>query len=165
MVVLILEGIVLSGLFTLLIVPSLYKNPHKHLRSYPPEIRKRVESLPDYRGSIKAQEKKLIIKKMVALVLCVIMFTLIAYCSEARTFSAAFWHTFILFFMVNVYDLIVLDIIVFCQSKKVIIKGTEDMIQDYKNPVHHIKGAVWGIFFGLIVALVSGCFMVLVHKL
>lgn len=39
-------------------------------------------------------------------------------------------------------------------NKKVIIKGTEEMIKEYKNPRHHIKGAIIGIGFGGLVGLV-----------
>ncbi|HBL07271.1 MAG TPA: hypothetical protein DDZ33_10180 [Clostridium sp.] len=52
--------------------------------------------------------------------------------------------------------MIVLDIGLFCHSKRTRIPGTEDMDKEYKNPWHHIKGAVIGIVIGTIVALLSG---------
>jgi hypothetical protein len=72
-----------------------------------------------------------------------------------------FINTNILFFVGNLYDLIVLDMIIFCHSKKVIIKGTEDMTKEYKNPKHHIIGFVKGICIGIIVSIISGGIMVL----
>jgi hypothetical protein len=66
-----------------------------------------------------------------------------------------------MFFVVNLYDLIVLDITIFCHSKKVIIKGTEDMTKEYKNPKHHILGFIKGIFIGFIVSIMSGGIMAL----
>jgi hypothetical protein len=80
----------------------------------------------------------------------------VAYFSGARTFLAAFIHTFILFSAVNLYDLVVLDIIVFCHSKWVIIKGTEDMIDEYKNPMHHIKGFVKGVEISVLAGVLAG---------
>ena len=38
----------------------------------------------------------------------------------------------------------------------VIIKGTEDLTAEYKNPVHHIKGAIKGIGIGTLAALMAG---------
>ena len=66
-----------------------------------------------------------------------------------NSFSSAFVHVFILFSAVNVYDLIVLDLFVFAHCKKVIIPGTEDMIMEYRDPVHHIKGALKGLIISL----------------
>jgi uncharacterized membrane protein (DUF485 family) len=143
-------------LFTLIIISAQYKNPVSQIMSYPPAIRKRVETLPEYQNTIKHDEKKQIFKKLCAVFLLVIILAFISYVSGARTFLSAFIHTFILFTVVNLYDLVVLDIIVFCHSKWVIIKGTEDMIDEYKNPGHHIIGFCKGIGIGIVVALLSG---------
>ncbi|PWM84014.1 hypothetical protein DXB30_13135 [Coprobacillus cateniformis] len=64
-------------------------------------------------------------------------------------------HVFILFLTVNIYDLIVFDLIIFCHSQKLMIPGTEDMIKEYRSPWHHIKGAIKGIVIGAFVALLS----------
>lgn len=65
-------------------------------------------------------------------------------------------HVFILFSAVNLYDLLILDVIVFPNSKKVIIPGTEDMVTEYKNPAHPIKGAGKGVIISFIVAIFAG---------
>ena len=57
--ILLIECIVLSILFTLMIIIPLYKNPIDQIMSYPKEIRSRVESLPQYKDIIKPKEKKL----------------------------------------------------------------------------------------------------------
>ena len=56
----------------------------------------------------------------------------------------------------SIYDLLVLDIGLFCHSKKTRIPGTEDMDKEYRNPRHHIIGAGTGIIIGAVVALLSG---------
>jgi hypothetical protein len=73
----------------------------------------------------------------------------------------AFANTFALFFVVNLYDLIVLDLIIFRRSKKVVIKGTEDMEKEYKDPRHHIFGFAKGLFLGFIVSIMSWGIVVL----
>ncbi|NFB55095.1 hypothetical protein EXM89_01555 [Clostridium botulinum] len=52
--------------------------------------------------------------------------------------------------------MIVLDIGLFCHSKKTRIPGTEDMDKEYRSPWYHIKGAGIGTIIGAVVALLSG---------
>jgi hypothetical protein len=89
------------------------------------------------------------------------MFSIISYLSGMNTFFQTFKNTFIVFFFLNLYDLIILDIIIFCHSKKLVIKGTEDMTNEYKNPKHHIIGFLKGICIGFFVSIMSGCIIVL----
>jgi len=124
--------------------------------SYPKEIIDRVENLPQYKYVIKVEEKRHLSVKLIAVLIFVIVLAVVAYYSGAKNFKSAYIHVFILFFVVNIYDMIVLDIGLFCHSKRTRIPGTEDMDKEYKNPWHHIKGAVIGIVIGTIVALLSG---------
>ncbi|MBU5484405.1 hypothetical protein KQI86_08700 [Clostridium sp. MSJ-11] len=153
--VLIIQCIIICGLFTLMVLPPLYKNPLNCIMSYPTAIRQRVESLPQYRSSIKKYETRHITIKLLFALLCIILMAIIAWASGSRRFIEAFIHIFILFFVVNLYDLFILDIWLFCHNKRVIIPGTEDMVKEYKSPVHHIKGAIIGTLIGLIVATAS----------
>ena len=52
-----IECVVCCLLFTLVILPAQYKDPINMIMSYPPKIRKRVEELPQYKGTIKQREK------------------------------------------------------------------------------------------------------------
>jgi len=124
--------------------------------SYPKEIRDRVENLPQYKDVIKVEEKRHLSVKLIAVLIFAIVLAVVAYYSGAKNFKSAYIHVFILFFVVNIYDMIVLDIGFFCHSKRTRIPGTEDMDKEYKNPWHHIRGAVIGIVIGTIVALLSG---------
>ncbi len=63
--VLFVQCVVICILFSLLILPGLYRDPLNMIMSYPPTIIKRVESLPQYRDRIKSREKKHISKKIV----------------------------------------------------------------------------------------------------
>ena len=81
---------------------------------------------------------------------------IVAYFSGCRTFADTFFHVFMLFFVVNLYDMLVLDWGIFCHSQKLRIPGTEDMDQDYKDYLFHAKGAMKGIVIGIVVALLSG---------
>lgn len=90
------------------------------------------------------------------MILSVFILAFVAFFSGKRAFAPAFLHVFILFFAVNIYDLIVLDLIIFPNSRKVMIPGTEDMVAEYKNPIHHVKGAAKGVVLGLISASLAG---------
>lgn len=71
------------------------------------------------------------------------------------TFLDSFRYGFLLWTIVNLYDLIVLDIVWFCHDKHFVFKGTEDMIEEYHNYWFHTKG----FFIGEIIAVVI-CFIV-----
>lgn len=154
--ILFVECVISCAVFSLIILPSLYKDPIKHIMSYPKEIRDRVENLPQYKDVIKVEEKRHLSVKLIAVLIFAIVLAVVAYYSGAKNFKSAYIHVFILFFVVNIYDMIVLDIGLFCHSKRTRIPGTEDMDKEYKNPWHHIKGAGIGIIIGTIVALLSG---------
>lgn len=154
--ILFIQCIVLCGIFTVLILLPQFKNPLSQIMSYPPAIRDRVASLPEYKDIMRTTKKKNIARKLFGTIIAVFILALIALFSGKTTFVPAFIHVFILFFVVNMYDLIILDLIVFPNSKKVIIPGTEDMVAEYKNPIHHIKGAFKGILIGIIAAILAG---------
>ena len=93
--------------------------------------------------------------KLFAVLVFIILLSTVAYFSGAQTFKTAFLHVFILFLSVNLFDLIVLDIGVFCHSKKLRLPGTEDMDNEYKNYLFHIKGALKGIVLGILISFLS----------
>jgi len=163
--VLLAECIIACVVFTIILLPSLYKEPIKHIMSYPKKIRERVESLPEYKEVIKEKEKRHLFFKIISVFLFAIILAGIAYFSGAKTFSSAYLHVFVLFFVVNIYDLLVLDIGLFCHSKKTRIPGTEDMDKEYRDPSHHIKGAVMGTVIGAVVALLAGTIVYMISLL
>ena len=153
--ILAIECIVLCIVFSLVIMIPLYKNPIGQIMSYPKKIRERVESLPQYKDSIKKTEKTHVIVKILSIFVFPLILTIIAYLSGARTPFEVFRHVFILFFAVNLYDTVVMDIIIFRNVKVFRIPGTEDMDKEYKECSHHIIGFFIGTGIGLIVSLLS----------
>lgn len=157
--ILAIECAVISILFSLGIFIPLYKNPVGQIMSYPAKIRKRVESLPQYQGTIKKQEKKHLTIKILAIFIFALILCIIAYLSGAKTFVEVFKHVFIIFFVVNLYDLFIMDLLIFRNVKAFRIPGTEDMDKEYKECWHHVRGAFIGICIGLVVALLSGLYI------
>jgi len=161
--VLFIQCVILCIIFTFLILPPQFKDPLSQITSYPPAIRERVESLPQYKDCLKRTKEKNIARKIVGTIIATIALALLAYLSGNKTFASAFIHVFILFFVVNMYDLIVLDLLIFSNSKKLVIPGTEDMAGEYKNPIHHIRGAIKGSIIGAVVAMLSASLVVLIN--
>ena len=130
---LVIECVIACIIFAAIILPTQYKNPIKYIMSYPPEIRKKVESLPQYKDTIKSAEKEHILKKLFAILAFIVLLSAVA----------------------NLFDMLVLDIGIFCHSKKLRIAGTEDMDKEYKNYLFHVKGAVKGTVLGIVISLLS----------
>ncbi len=159
--ILAIECIVLCILFTLIIMPAQYKDPMVMIMSYPPNVIKRVKQLPQYAGCIKEREKKHISKKIFGVFFFATVLAVVAYFSSCRDFVDTFFHVFMLFFVVNLYDMLVLDWGVFCHSKKLRIPGTEDMDEEYTDYLFHAKGAAKGIVIGVVVAILAGVMIAL----
>lgn len=159
--ILAIECIVLCILFTLIIMPAQYKDPMVMIMSYPPNVIKRVKQLPQYAGCIKEREKKHISKKIFGVFFFATVLAVVAYFSGCRDFVDTFFHVFMLFFVVNLYDMLVLDWGVFCHSKKLRIPGTEDMDEEYTDYLFHAKGAAKGIVIGVVVAILAGVMIAL----
>lgn len=153
--ILFVECIIFALLFSLMIFIPLWKNPVGQIMSYPLEIRKRVESLSQYKDTIKQREKKHLSIKIISIFVFALILCVVAYFSGAKTFIDIFKHVFILFLFVNVYDVIVMDLLIFRNVKRFRIPGTEDMEKEYKNPRHHIIGGIIGIVLGLVVAILA----------
>ncbi len=153
--ILAIECVILCMLFTLAVLPAQYKDPINMTMSYPPEIRKRVESLPQYKDNIKKRERSHIVTKVVGLFVIAIILAVVAWFSGAKEFRSAFHHVLVLFLSVNIYDLLILDWGIFCHSRKLRISGTEDMDKAYKDYLFHVKGAAKGIAVGIVAAGLS----------
>lgn len=161
--ILLIECIIFCGLFTLMILPAQYKDPIKMIMSYPPNIIKRVEQLPQYQGKIKQREKSHLKKKLFGVILFVVVLALVAYCSGCKDFGSTFIHVFVIFSAFNLFDLIILDWGNFCHSKKLRIPGTEDMEREYKDYFFHLKGAAKGTVIGAVISLLSGCVVCIIN--
>lgn len=164
-ITILIQCIILSIIFTFIILIPLYKNPIRQITSYPPEIRKAIESLPMYKDTIKHREKKHILIKILFVLILPLILGIVAHLSGAETFFEIFKHVFILFFFVNIYDLVVIYLLIFRNVKAFRIPCTEDMDKEYKKPRHHIRGAFIGTIICIVVALLSATYMLIFNML
>ena len=150
-----IESILLFVLFTLMFF-IMSRNPINTLYNYPPKIQERVKSLEEYKDSIPANKNKIAAKLIACIMFVVILSLILRFINGCTTFLAAFGYGFLLWTIVNLWDVIVLDIIWFCHDPHFVFKGTEDMVNDYHDYWFHIKGFFVGEGLALVVCALSG---------
>lgn len=154
-----IESIILCVIFTLMVY-IMSRKPIKTLYNYPPKIQKRVKSLDEYKDDIPTQENKVVTKILASVLFLIIICLVLRYINGYTTFIESFGYGFLLWSVVNLYDVIVLDIIWFCHDKYFVFKGTEDMVDEYHNYWFHIKGFFIGEILALVICAIAG---VIIH--
>ena len=153
--ILVIEGICLCLLFTLMVY-IMSRNPIKTLYNYPPKIQERVKSLEEYEDKIPTQKNKIFAKCLASILIIVIISLILRYVNGYTTFIEGFGYGFLLWTMVNIYDVVVMDIIWFCHDPYFVFKGTEDMVDEYHNYWFHIKGSLIGEVLALVICAIVG---------
>ena len=153
--ILAIESAVLCLLFTVMVY-FISREPIRTLYNYPPKIQERVKSLDEYRDRIPTQENKAAATIGASLLFVVILSLILRYVNGCTTFMKAFGYGFLLWTIVNLWDVIVLDILWFCHDPRFVFKGTEDMTGDYHDYRFHIKGFFIGEALALAVCALAG---------
>lgn len=157
--ILFLECIAACIIFGAAIVGSALINKTAWLHEYAPEVQKRfLEKNPDFKPKEKSRKMiTLIIAKLTACAVFIAILSLLVHIAGADSFFTGFLYSYIIWFSVNLFDVIVLDIGIFAHWKKVRLAGTEDMDKEYRsNAVKSIKDGFFGIVIGLPAALICG---------
>ena len=152
---LLIESVVLCLIFTLMVY-LMSRDPIKTIYNYPPKIQERVKSLEEYKDKIPTEENKIGTKLLACVLFLAILSFVLKYVNGCDTFMEAFGFGFLLWTVVNLYDAIVLDIIWFCHDKHFVIKGTEDMAEEYHNYAFHLKGFLVGEGLALMICALAG---------
>ena len=153
--ILVIESIILCIIFTILVY-IISRKPIETLYNYPPKIQERVNSLPEYKDKIPTEKNKILAKTTASILIIIAISLILKYINGYNTFIEGFGYGFLLWTIVNLYDVLVLDIIWFCHDKYFVFKGTEDMIDEYHNYLFHIKGFFIGELLALVVCLIVG---------
>lgn len=153
--VIVVESIVLCVIFTVMVY-LMSRKPIETLYNYPPKIQERVKSIEEYKDKIPTQKNKIVAKSIASLLIIIIISLILRYINGYSTFVEGFAYGFLLWTIVNLYDVIVLDIIWFCHDQYFVFKGTEDMVEEYHNYWFHIKEFFIGEVLALVVCAVVG---------
>ena len=124
MIVLVIESIVLCLAFTLMVF-FMSRDPLKTLYNYPPAIQERIKSLDEYKDKIPTRKNKLSAKIGASVLFVIVLSLVLRYVNGYTSFPEAFGYGFLLWTIVNLWDLVVLDIIWFCHDPHFVIKGSE----------------------------------------
>ena len=157
--IVLIESVILCVAFTIMVF-IMSRKPIKTLYNYPPKIQERVKSLDEYKDSIPTKKNKLAVKLIACVLFVLVLSLILRFVNGYTTFLMAFGYGFLLWTIVNLWDVIVLDIIWFCHDPHFVFKGTEDMVKDYHDYWFHIKGFFIGEVLALVVCALAG---VVVH--
>ncbi len=153
--IIIIESIILCVIFTIMVF-IMSREPIKTLYNYPPKIQERVKSLKEYKDKVPTENNKIVAKIFASILFLIIMCIILRYINGYTTFIESFGYGFLLWTIVNLWDVVVLDIIWFCHDKYFVFKGTEDMTDEYHNYLFHIKGFFIGELLALIICSLAG---------
>lgn len=153
--ILVVECIILCLIFTLMVL-IMAKNPIKTLYNYPPKVQEKVKSMNEYQDKIPSTKNKVLTKSLVAIFIIILVSLILKYINGYETFKESFLNSFIIWTIVNLYDVFIIDICWFCHDKKFIFPGTEDIKQEYKNYLFHIKEGIVGQIIGTTICIIVG---------
>ena len=157
----IIESIILCLFFTTMVF-FMAKNPIKTLYNYPPKIQEKVKSMVEYKDKIPTNKNKIVAKITAALIIILIASLIVRYINNCTSFLCGFKVSFIIWSIVNIYDVVVMDILWFCQDKRFIFPGTEHLIKEYKNYWFHIKEGFIGELIGLFCSIIIGIIVTII---
>jgi hypothetical protein len=151
--VLVASAVLCLGM-SIVVVGSLYINPRLWLQDYPAGIRAKVPPQT-------AQEKRM--QKFVAVPFLLLMFGIPAYATYllrmanggSISFLNAYLNAFFILQIANLFDAVVLDLIVltFMQPKFATIPGAEGMEYLYRDWSMHLKNFFKGIIICAVLSL------------
>ena len=153
--IILIESVILCAIFTLMVFIMSTKSINT-LYNYPPRIQERVKSLDEYKDSIPTQKNKIAAKLIACILFVAVLSLILRFINGYTTFLTAFGYGFLLWTVINLWDVIVLDIIWFCHDPYFVFKGTEDMVKDYHDYWFHIKGFFIGEGLALVVCALAG---------
>lgn len=153
--IIVVESIVLCLIFTVMVF-VMSRDPIKIVYNYPPKIQERVKSLKEYKNKIPTKKNKILTKAIASIIFLIIICIVLRYINGYATFIDSFKYGFLLWTIVNLWNVIVLDIIWFCHDKHFVLKGTEDMVEEYHNYKFHIKGFLIGEILAVIICALTG---------
>ena len=150
-------------LFTCAIMIPLCRNPVWWIHDYPAEIQGKYfethERIPTQSVSAPA-----LMKKGLALLLCVGLLVGLMLLTGVNRFLSAFLASYGLWLIIDWYDCFILDWVLFANLKCVRLPGTEDMDSAYHQKKYHFVHSVIGMALGIVPCLLCGWIVMLIQK-
>ena len=161
--ILLVECIISCLVFGAAIVGSVLANKTLWLHEYALAVQQEfLRQHPEY----QAQKKKagrlgLLVAKIIVCMAFVALLTGMVYLAGANDFASAFGKCYIIWSVVNWFDVFVLDLGILAHWKKVRLPGTEHMDREYcSNNCKSILEGFFGAGLGLLISAIVGAIIV-----
>ena len=154
--VIIVECIIVSVLFSAMVVVLLNKDPVNMIVNYPPEIQAEY-----YRSQgLEAKKEKLTAKNYIAkaifMLVALAVIVGLAYLAGAMTFWSGFIAAACYVFSIFAVDTFIIDWIFFARVKRWRLPGTEHMDKEYAQKWFHVKDCLPMVPVFLVLAIIVG---------
>lgn len=157
---LITETIVLCLLFFVLCILGTGTDEKnlKSYSSYPDEVKDRIKEIKEYQGKYREKNKKDV--WIGIFILFIILFLILGISVREKNFIHNFISLLILGQTLNIFDLIVIDLLWWRNSKRIRLSKIPQK-ELYKNPKKHIEAFLRAVILYFIVAVVDGYILTL----
>ncbi|MCB2290161.1 hypothetical protein LGK97_10315 [Clostridium sp. CS001] len=154
---LLIESIVVNILLTAFVWIGTKddKTKLKGFYYYPKEIRERILAIPEYKKYIPKESARKV-NFISSFLLFIVIFLVCSIFNGTNSFWASFENSIVLGVVMNLYDLLILDILWFSNAKRPKITGTEDMTKEYHNPKVHVEAFFRGVAMTFVGAFLVG---------
>ncbi|WP_276887934.1 ABC transporter permease [Anaerococcus lactolyticus] len=130
----------------------------KNYMSYPEEVQAKIKEIEEYRGKYREKSKISII--MANFVTFSILFLLVGFKIRQLSFAQNFIDLLILGQGLNIFDLVVIDLLWWRRSKRIRLSKIPDQSL-YQNPKKHIESFIRAFFMYFLIALIDGYILTL----
>lgn len=157
--ILVIECIAGCVLFGAFIILSVLKNQKAWINEYPEVVQKRyIELHPE--SEIKEPEAlspRVIAKKIIACLIFLVLLVGMVFLAGAKSFMQGASYCYCIWFVVNVFDTLVIDLGLMIHWRKCRLPGTEDMDKEYQllTPKSLMDG-LYGSIIGIPIAFITG---------
>ena len=157
---LIVEAIVLCLLFFALCILGTGTDEKnlKSYSSYPDEVTDRIKEIKEYQGKYREKNKKDV--WIENFILFIILFLILGISLKEKNFIHNFISLFILGQTLNIFDLIVIDLLWWRNSKRIRLSKIPQK-ELYQNPKKHIEAFLRAVVLYFVVAVVDGYILTL----
>ena len=130
----------------------------KNYMSYPDEVQEKIKKIGDYQGKFKETSKNLTF--IVNFVFFSILFLILGLRIRQASFIQNFTALLIIGEGLNVFDLLVIDLLWWRRTKRIRLSKIPDQSL-YQNPKKHMGSFIRAFFMYFLVALIDGYILTL----
>ncbi|WP_294795952.1 ABC transporter permease [uncultured Fenollaria sp.] len=130
----------------------------KRYASYPDEVQKRIRKIQEYQG--KYHEANKLVTWLVNLVLFFVLLIIFGIFIREKDFSQNFINLLILGEALNIFDLLVIDLLWWRGTKRIRLSKVPEKAL-YQNPKKHIEAFARAVPMYMVVAAVDGFILTL----